>query len=65
MIFSFSELWGPFVCEVPGCTDPAWDAFLTDDDVASLPEDEHPARTNAILQKGIGTMVCERHLPKV
>lgn len=58
-IFTFSDEWGPFKCEVPGCTKEAWNVILSDDEYMTLPDTGGPAVANYILRNKLGTTVCK------
>ena len=61
-IFTFSELWGPFPCEHPGCENDAFAVVLSDEENRSLPE-AHGSRAAAfILRKKLGTAACDECL---
>ena len=61
--FTVSELWGPFACEHPGCTEQeAWTIKLTDEENASLPVESGPEAITFILLNKLGVALCEKHL---
>lgn len=61
--FTVSELWGPFACEHPGCTEQeAWTIRLTDEENASLPQQYGPEAVTYIFQNRLGVALCEKHL---
>lgn len=60
--FWFSELWGPFDCEVKGekCKTTAWMITLTDEENAKLPEQTGPDAASFILREKLGIAVCDK-----
>lgn len=64
-IFTFSEFWGPFLCESAGCENSAFAVILTDEENASLPEDSGPETAAFILKKSLGKAACDECLKTV
>lgn len=65
-IFTFSEAWGPFKCEVPGCTKEAWNVILSDDEYTTLPDTGGSIVADYILHNKLGTAICKsclKHMP--
>lgn len=60
--FTFGELWGPFPCEHPGCTEKkVYTIRLTDEENDSLPEESGPNVAAFIFDNKLGVAVCSEH----
>lgn len=63
-IFTFSELFGQFPCEMDGCDNQASTVVLTEEENKSLPEEYGPKAARFILEKPLGRMVCDECFKK-
>ena len=66
MIFTFSEIWGPFSCEARNgwkerCAKQCWAIMLSDEEAAQLPQDLGPDAASFILKNRLGIAVCQEH----
>jgi len=63
--FKFSELYGPFPCEVDGCqAQGAFTIALTDKENKSLPEQAGPEAVKFIFDKKLGVAICDACIKK-
>ena len=58
-IFSFSEVYGPFPCEIDGCKEFTFECALSDEENNALPEQSGAKAAMHIISKGVGKMICE------
>ena len=60
-LFTVSEAWGPYDCEIKerGCTNHAWTFVLSDEENESLPEETGPEAVKHILTKRLGKAACD------
>lgn len=74
-IFTYSETWGPFNCEVPDCADHCFAVVVTPEDyellLKSHPDiDDHPdgdryEMSVAVIRGKQGVAVCDKHWPNI
>lgn len=60
-LFSFSELWWPFICEHEGCNEITNNILLSQSDQKQLPEINGPIAADYILNNNLGRAVCSKH----
>ena len=65
-IFTVSELWGPFPCEMEGCTNhEVFSILLTDEENAKLKESSGPEAVIQIFDEKLGLALCDKHMEEV
>jgi|WetSurMetagenome_2_1015567.scaffolds.fasta_scaffold1352463_1 hypothetical protein len=65
LVFTYNEVYGPFDCETPGCTnDEAWSIIISDEENKLLPQGDRFERSNFVFKNNLGTAICDDCLAK-